>query len=374
MSLLSWAFGSQSSLSDSELPEIFPLSLDKQIFIKSDILTTYLKILTDTIERTHGLPEKFHPLLWDNCLQSESNTGLISLLACAMTDKKDLFLVYKGSVNVLRIADSTEQEQIKRDYEKTGKSSVGIFVSFKNYFRTDMLEIYSALEYCVLCSLHKTLNVSKAVQIKISELRSSVSLADASIASTQAKSIANALRNGRDTYLDAKDIIETAKIDTSSTEKAILFLDGKRAFILGLPLAYISGEQTTGIGTTGEADAKAVERGLKQYFVSIIQPVLKALFGADTEFKTEDFRGMTTALEVLKTFELVSDENLSQESKQEIIARVFDLDPDEEQKNLKSEAAQRDANPPPDQNQQDPNQNQNSGQQQNGKQGTQTQG
>lgn len=345
-------FGTAKAVSSNELPDIFPLSLTQATFIESDILSTYLKILTDVIERTHGLKEEFKPLLWDNCLQNEANEGLVTLLANAMTKKTELFLVYVPSVKVLRKATHEEQEKIRADYKKSGESKVGIFVSFKKYRRTEMLEIYSAFEYCVLSGLNKTLNISKAVQLKINKLRESVAVADAQVAVDQAKSIANALKNGNDVMLDKEDEIATATPDTSSTEKAITFLDAKRAFILGLPIAYVTGQQTGGIGSSGENDMRAVERGLIQYFVSIIQPVLKALWGAETEFKSQDFRQMTTALEVLKTFDLVSDENMPKEMKLEILARVFDVDLAEMKKQIEVETKERDKeeeeNPPVD--------------------------
>ena len=336
-SIFSFGFKSQKELGESELENIYPLSLAQDSFIKSDILSTFLKILTDTMERTHGLPEKFVPVLWDNCLQNESSLGLISLLADAMTNKSDLFLVYVPSVKILRKATSQEETQIRDDFKKNGESKVGVYISFKKYRRTEMLEIYSIFEYCILASLNKSLNLSKAIQVKIFGMRSSVSLADSGVAVEQAKSIAKALKNGNDVMIDKEDTIETAVPDTSSIEKGILFLNGKRADILGLPIAYIAGEQTGGMGSSGENDMRAVERGLKQYFVSIIKPTLKALFGAEVEFKSQDFRQMTTALEVLKTFELTSNENMSKESKQEVVARVFDLDPDKEKKQIEKE-------------------------------------
>lgn len=353
--IFSFGFKSQKELTNSELPEIFPLHLQKSSFIKSDILSTYSKILTDTFERTHGLPENLHPALWDNCLQNEASEGLVTLLAQAMTDKADLFLVWVPSVKVLRKATQDEQQKIRDDYAKTGESKVGVYISFKKYRRTEMLEIYSAFEYCVLAGLNKKLNISKATQIKVKDLRASVSLADAGVAIEQAKSIAKALENGNDVMTDKEDEITNATPDISTDEKAILFLDAKRAYILSLPLAYVTGEQTGGIGASGENDMRAVERGLKQYFVSIIQPVVKALWGVETEFKSQDFRQMTTALEVLKTFDLVSDENMSKESKQEIIARVFDLDPDKEKKAIESEAKDRELDTPPAQNPPQPN-------------------
>lgn len=348
MSILSWAFKSNAELGNSEIVDMFPLSIRSDFFVRADILQTYQKILTDVAERTHGLKEENEPLLWDSAVATEAAEGLITLLACAMTDNKELFLVLKSGV--LRKADSTEEKKIREDYKKKGESSIGVFISFKDYQRTEMLKIYSTFEYCVLGSLNKTLNIAKSVQLKISELRSSVSLNDAGIAREQAKSIADAMRRGNDVFMDAKDIVATATPDTSSTEKAMVFLDGKRAFILGLPLSYVMGEQTGGLGSTGEADMRAVERGLKQYFVSIIRPVFEALFGDDVTFKSQDFRQMATAIEVLKAFELSTNENLSNQTKQEITARVFDVDPEEEKKRIEKEAKEREAlkaaNPP----------------------------
>jgi hypothetical protein len=331
---------------NAELPEIYPFGLALQQFVKADMLATYSKILTDTVERTHGLDKKLEPLLWDNCVQNQSQEGLIDLVANAMVDKRDLYIVYKPSVQVLRQADRIEAEQIKRDYEQKGESPLGVYISFTKYRRTDMLRIYSELEYCILASLHKTVNLSKAVQVKIDKLRESVSLSDAEVGRIQAKSIAEALGRGSDVLLDAGDSIETSTPDISPTEKAITFLDTKRSFILGLPTSYISGIQTPGIGSTGEADMRAVERGLKQYFISIVQPVIKAIFGIDPEFKSQDFRQMTSALEALRTFDLVSDENLSRKSKREIVARMFDVDPGEEEKALADEEKERDAEEP----------------------------
>lgn len=343
-------FKSASELGDSELPNIFPLSIVDSVFIKADILSTYSKILTDVVDRTTGLAEKDEPALWDNCLQSETSKGLITLLSEAMHEQADLFLVYK--TGVLRIATNEEKTKILADYKKSASSDVGIFVSFRNFKKTEMLKIYSSFEYCALSSLNKSVNIAKAVQVKISDLRKSVSMADSAVAKEQGKSIARALGNGKDVMLDKLDEITTAQIDMEPTEKAIAFLDAKRAYILGLPISYISGEQTPGIGSTGEADMRAVERGLKQYYNQIIGPVFKALFDTDTKFKSQDFRQMTSNLELLKTFELITaDAGISQESKNEIVWSIFDLDAKEEKKRLDAEKAaaekQRQQTPPP---------------------------
>lgn len=311
--------------SDSELPEIFSLGLNQDQFVNTDVMNVYSRILTDCVERTQGIDEDIFPLLWDNCLQSEASEGLITLLAQAMTDKKDLFLVYNEALNLVRPATTNEADAIREDYRNRGESALGIFVSFKKYNRTDMVKIYSSMEYCVVASLNKVMNLSKAIQFKMSAMRSSVSLSDSSVAIDQAKTIATALSKGKDVMMDKDDEILTGTPDISSIEKSIEFLDAKKSFYYGMPLSYIDGAQTAGIGSTGEADSKAVERGLKQYYISIVKPVVEDLFEVKTSFKSNDFRQIGSGLEAIKTFELTSDELISQDDKKLIIRRLFDI-------------------------------------------------
>lgn len=343
MSVFSFLWGGSSSTGDNEIPSIYPLAVAQNVFITSDVQFTFRKILVDVFERTYGLDSEYNRFLWDNCLQNESNKGLVTLLSEAMAKRSDLFLVFKR--DVLREADHSEREEIRKDYKERAESKVGVFISFKNYRQSEMVEIYSGFEYCVWMALNKSLNLAKAIQLKMSDLRASVSLSDSEVAKSQARSIATALGKGNDVLLDAKDLIDSAKVDVEPTEKAIAFLTGKKAFVLGFPVSYFEGELTTGIGTTGEADTKAVERGLKPYFVSIVQPTVEALFGKKVSFKTQDFRQLSSGLEALRTFELTSDEMLSREAKTDLIGRIFELDPKEEAKALKAEAKDREENP-----------------------------
>jgi hypothetical protein len=334
MSLTDW-FGFRIGATNTELPDIYPMSLLETDFVQTNTENIYIKILTDTFERTHGLAEDFQDALFDNCLQSEANKGLITLLACAMTKKSDLFLVYDRALKVLREADSAEREQIRTDYASRGESKVGIFISFRNYRRSDMIKLYSALEYCTISSLNKSSRLSTAIQVKMSDLRGSVSLSDSSEVKSQAKSIACALAQGKDVLLDAKDTIETAVPDLTSVQTAIEFITQKKCFYLGLPASYLTGQQPKGLGDSGEGDAKAVERGLKNYYFSIVKPVLTALFGATTNFKSQDFRQIESAMNALKTFSLVGDELISEENMTMIINKLLDLDDDAEGSGLK---------------------------------------
>lgn len=311
----------------SELPVLFPMCIESAAFVREDILAIYSKILTDCVARTEGLSEEIALAMWDNCLASEANKGLISLLSEAMTDQKDLFLVWKEGV--LRIADNSEKEKIKADYMARGTSQVGVFLSFAKYRRTTMLKIYSGMEYSTLNGLNKSMNVAAAIQFKMASLRKSVSAVDSQVAIDQANGIASALKNGRDVLLDGEDEIANAVVDMEPAKAAISLLDAKRAFYLGLPLSYLTGEQTQGIGASGEADAKAIDRGLYNYWVSILMPTIKALFGLDSiKFKFQDFRQIEQALNALRTFELVSDNLLSLENKRLIVSDLAGVEND----------------------------------------------
>jgi hypothetical protein len=304
------------------------MSISQSEFIKTDIISIFTKILTDVIERSHGLDDNEQNLLWDNCIKSNSQDGLITMLSKAMADKKDLFIVYEQALNVIRQATLEESNKIRSDYESSAQSAIGVFISFKNYTKSDMIKLYSGFEYCTISSLNKNMNLSKAIQYKINDLRSSTGLNDSTIVKAQAVTIAKSLSNGKDVMLDAKDIIETATPDLNSTDAAIKFLNQKRSFYLGLPASYISGELMSGLGDSGEGDTKAIERGLKNYFFSIIKPVLESIFNKPITYKSQDFRQISQGLEALKTFALIDDQFLDSESKTNIINQLFDIDTD----------------------------------------------
>ncbi len=326
MSLSSFFKFNFSTAASAELPNLFPLAIQSDIFVRSDTINTYVKILTDVSDRIFGIPIGSESILWDNCLQSEAADGLITLLSKAMTDKHDLFLVFKNGV--LRKADSVETEVIRNDYKKSGKSKTGIFVSFSHYTRTDFVKIYSCMEYALVCSLNKNVNLSKAIQMKFTDMRSAIGAIDSQAPIEQARKMSKALSDGNDIMMDVKDMIETAQPKMDAIEKAMQFIEAKKSFYLGMPLSYINGEQTGGIGSTGEADTKAVERGLKSYYVSIMKPTIEAILSIKTTFKSQDFRLLTQALETIKTFDLVSEDLITFKNKQLIVSRLLDIDAD----------------------------------------------
>lgn len=313
-----------------ELPNLFPLPIADTEFIKIDVTNVYIKILTDVVERSDGISDDLQAVFWDNCLAGDTSHGLVHKLARAMYEKAEIFLVYDKATKVLRKATGGEEATIRADYQKQAESKVGVYISFAKYHRTDMVRLYSMLEYLTVAALNKSMNISKAVQFKIDGLRANVGLVDASVAKAQAQSIANALKKGNDVLMDGKDIVDTVKPDLTATNASMEFLNGKKAGYLNMPCSYIDGELNGGLGDSGQADARAIERGLKSYFVSIMKPVCKALFGIDIDFKSEDYDQIEAALDTIKTFELMSEELMTKDNQRQIVNKLFGLDPDTE--------------------------------------------
>lgn len=342
-----WGFLGGSSKSN-ELPVIFPLDITKVDFVSIDVKSIYQKILTDVCERTHGLSEDQKNTLWDSCLKSENAEGLITMIADAMTQQKDLYLVYEKPIKLLRKATQEEQVKIQADYKREAKSETGVYISFTKFDKIKLVKLYSALSYCVVGALNKGMNISMALQIGVKNLRNSVNLGDSALAVAQAEDISKALQESRAVLMDVEDAIRNTMPDLTSVEKAMQFINEKMSFYLGFPSSYVMGEQTSGISSTGEADTKAVERGLKNIYESIMRPVFFALFGVNVSYKSQDFRQISQALETLKTFELISDTYLGPASKKKIVYSILDLDDEDlkaDQKALAELPKEKDVTP-----------------------------
>jgi hypothetical protein len=329
MSSVAEFFGWKSAVDTGDLPDIFPMPIAQADFVQKDVVTLYAKILTDTLERTSGLNDDQVAMCWDNCVKSNASKGLISLLADAMSKRSELFIVYEAGLKLVRVADQGEREQIEKDYLERGESKAGVFISFKAFDKTDMIKLYLGLEFCNVASLHKSMNISKAVQLKFFELRKSVALTDSDGPKAQALRMATALGAGKDIMLDSEDLVETSKPDLTAAEAGIQLVARKLGFYLNLPAAYITSEQTGGLNATGEADQVATERGLKGFYLSILKPTLEAVFDVKTAYKSQNFRMIMASMEVLKTFSVTDDTVVSADNKRKIFNRMVDLPEDE---------------------------------------------
>src|SRR5688572_21255234 len=113
----------------NKIINIYPFPYLEKDFVSTDVVNTYVRVLTDVLERTQGIPGDRENLMWDNCLGSEHSDGLVTLLAKAMSEKRELYLVYRADLKLIRKADSEEERKIKADYEKAGESKTGVYIT-----------------------------------------------------------------------------------------------------------------------------------------------------------------------------------------------------------------------------------------------------
>src|SRR5690606_17837238 len=118
---------------------------------------------------------------------------------------------------------------------KIKDGGIGIYVTFRNYRRSDMVKFYSGLEHCTVGGLWKQSNLAKAVQLKFKDMRASISASDSDAAKPQAEAIAKNLAAGRDVAMDGDDSIETSKPDVTTTTASLDMIEKKMSRYLGMP-------------------------------------------------------------------------------------------------------------------------------------------
>lgn len=303
----------------------FQLAICKDDYVRMSLVLLFERIFTDTLPFTRGLSEKHIMVLHDTAAYPKTNKGLFALVARALVSKSDLFLVYMPALDVLRVATLEERNKIITDYNAMGKSPNALAVSFSDYWRAELLNAYAALEYSTMKHTNALLGLSEALIIKIDGARKSVALSDASIAKAQGKTVADALRKGNAVMLDSNDLVELPTVDVSTVDASFTFLSKKKAEIIGLPLSYLTGEQTAGLNADGSADSKAIEKGLESIFDSILKPIYEKLFTVTVEFQSKDRSQAQSALETLEVFDRTSDDILSKDDKKSIVSSMFEI-------------------------------------------------
>ncbi|MDR2709178.1 MAG: hypothetical protein LBC07_04300 [Elusimicrobiota bacterium] len=291
-----------------ESPFTFPIDEINYLNIKLSLL--FSKILRDCFARSEGISDKIKPLFWDTVVKAygkaNADKGLISLLSTAMAAQTDLFLIYKNGV--LRQADEPlEIEQIMQSF-KNGNAKVGYWFSFKDFDLSKILRLLFSFQLAIMATTFTGLNVSKALQFKINDLRKLVADTESEMPTNQVKKINEGLKAGKSIVIDALDKIETTHIEMSSVESGIKFINGLIAEALNMPLSYVNGELTTGISTTGESDSIAIERGLESIFNSVFKPSVDEIFKLDIRFVSENWRILLSSGSALQTIESLSED------------------------------------------------------------------
>jgi hypothetical protein len=312
MNLINWRkpFTINSEITDLKLKAPFEISLCKKEFVEIKTENLFKKILHRCYSRTEGATDKIKiASLFDSKESSGASNGLISLIAIAMAQKQEQAIVFNSGI--VRIATFDEKQTIIKNYEKDNKSDTGILINFKNYKLTDLVNSYYGIIYDIIESMNTQVGLAKALQIKISSLRGTVSVAGKEEPIQQAKDINDALTKGQSVLLDKNDAVETLTLNSDSVKNAIMLVNSQLATDLGVSLSFVNGELTTGMSATGEADSNADEYGFQDFFNSIFKPVCDKLFNWNLRFVSDDWRyfsAMIGSLIIVENSALLSEE------------------------------------------------------------------
>ena len=301
---------SPAVITDKDFNAPFKISLERDDFIKIKTENLYKKILHRCYSRTEGATDEIKiASLFDSKEKSGASNGLISLIAISMANKQEQAIVFKSGI--ARIADFQEKEKIKTDYEDKGRSEDSVLINFQNYTLTNLVNSYYAMIYDILQSMNTQVGLAKALQIKISSLRATVSAAGKEEPIQQAKDVNEALTKGQSVLLDKNDAVETLTLNSDSVKNAIMLVNSQLATDLGVSLSFVNGELTTGMSATGEADSNADEYGFQDFFNSIFKPICDKLYGWNLRFVSDDWRyfsAMIGSLIIVENSALLSED------------------------------------------------------------------
>ena len=233
--------------------------------------------------------------------------GTIPLVAKAMTQMRKIYLVYRESAGLVRVATLEEQQEIDKHYKdyqntvsKLNNDDRGMILDFSKYELTRLIKCYMSLLYAVLDSANTQVNLARSLQIKIDKLRENISVLTSEDAIKQANQINDALKAGNSILLSSMDEVIQTAINSESTAKAIEIFNTALASDLGLSLSFVSGALTSGMSATGDADINYEDTGIKDFWVTIWKPICVKLYGKEgVKYKTDRWRYLEAKLKSL---------------------------------------------------------------------------
>ncbi|MDR3243500.1 MAG: hypothetical protein LBT79_01995 [Elusimicrobiota bacterium] len=307
-----------------------PFAFDKCIkqndFVSISVEALYRKILTDCYAKSAYIAPDNQKFYWDTVVKSygknNADKGLISLLANAMSQQQDLFVVFQN--DVLRAANFEEQRKIQEAFkDKKQPFKNGFWFSFTDYKLTSIIKTLDVFQYILLTATYTSINISKSIQLHISKLREDISKSEKASATEQAKQITEGMKDGKSILIDLLDKIELAKIDMTPTKTGIEFINGLKAYYLNAPLSYVCGQLLQGISTTGESDNIAVERCIEGFFHTIFKPVSDEIFKSNISFVSDNWRMLQAASDLIKTLEMTTSDTINPTIKENIVNSIF---------------------------------------------------
>lgn len=318
---------------ETVLARPYRLSICERDFIQTRTTVLFEKILKRCYHKTAGIAEDKHNSIAMSVFLSVENgteqNGAIPLVAQAMTNRQRLYLVYNEKIGLVRKATAEEQQELTLSYVKNNNALGvlenglrGMILNFSNYKLTTLIKCYMALIYAVMDSANTQVNLSRSLQIKINKLRDNISVLASDDAIKQAGNINTNLKEGRSVLLDNLDNVIQTAVNAQSTKDALNIFYSALASDLGLSVSFVSGELTSGMSATGDADINYEEDGIKDFWVSIWRPICLRLYNQpNVKFITNRWRNIGIKLQNLVYVE--NSDLFTEEQKKEYAQSIF---------------------------------------------------
>ena len=302
------------------------LELKRAKYVELKLMSLMQRILTDCYRfSTKIANEDKENSLWDSVVYKEAQYGLISWLSYLIANKKNEYLVYDSGI--IRKALIDERKKIDEEY-KTGKTEnrTGVIVDFRNYAIGRLLRHYFNRMYTLEEANENSIALGGSVQFKVSELRKKIGVQESKSEAIRdaAGDVLKSASNGIPVVIDAQDSLEQtdSSKNVAVTDESKDQIYQEMAALLGCMPSYISGinEKTTGSGYSYERLDGRNEDCIKNFWISIFEPVVDALLGEKIKFVSQKWQQIKENLGSISMVEGLS--SIPLDIKASIIAKL----------------------------------------------------
>ena len=306
---------SDNSITEIEIDNYFELK--KTDFIYIFLSALYQRIFNYCWSRTIIKNKKFNEaILFDCFLKTAQKKGFISLMIDALIFQKQEIFTYDPLLNTIEIKVYNENYKLKE------KVSNEIVVDFKSNQKINLLKQYASIYFDCLHSLAEKSKINGALILKLATLTDNISLDEKLSVKQQALSVQNGINKGNGAVVDSQSSIELLNADCEPEQKQIENIKQEiSSFFDGMPLNFLFGTSTAGIGASGENDTDSLERSIYAFFNTYWRPYFNNLFNDNIDFKVENWRQIANARDIINIVETT--EYLDEENKKEIILNIF---------------------------------------------------
>ncbi len=300
----------------------FDLSLSEKNFVDYMVSDLYQSILTMCFDKIifpdaeQDFKDKITPSFYDNLSVEGINKGIIKNLAYGIVQNQKVFLVNASAGDNIIVRQGTQEELQKYEKEQ-GNIKNQIQMDFTKYNQSKALKLFYSMIYWIIRATNTNVKISNSVLVKIAKLRELVAKEDADEVIKQAKEINDAIKKGNSIIADKDDTMERLEINSQATKDALDVAFSLVSGLIKMPLSFVNGELTTGLTQTGDSDNLAIERGLKNYYYTILKPCTEKLFETKTRFSSDNTAKLKTLIGILPQLELST--LLTDEEKRAII-------------------------------------------------------